>query len=90
MFRIDLDEDFSPMPGRSRYWTHLLDAVGELLAELVTPASDRLIADHHAALQQNLFDVPQAERKPEIPAYSTADDDSGKTTAMAKGFDCLH
>jgi hypothetical protein len=38
----------------------------EARAKLVAPAADRLVADDHAALEQQLFDVAQAELEPEV------------------------
>jgi hypothetical protein len=51
-FTADMDEDFVQMSSRTGHRPHLLDTLGELLAELVTPPANGLITDHHAALQK--------------------------------------
>jgi hypothetical protein len=39
--------------------------VCEARTELIAPASDRFIADNSPALEQQFFDITQAELKPE-------------------------
>src|SRR6218665_3773803 len=52
---------------------HSLGPVRKAGAELVAPATDRLVAEDHAALEHQLFDVTQAQLKPEVPAHRLAD-----------------
>ena len=64
--------------------------MGKVRAELVTPPPDRFVADDHAALEEQLFDIPQAQLKSEIPAHRATDDGVWKTMAVVKGLGCLH
>lgn len=64
--------------------------LGKVRAELDTPPPDRFVADHHAALEEQLFDIPQAHLKPAIPAHRATDDEFRKTMAMVKRLWCLH
>jgi hypothetical protein len=43
------------------------------------PASDRLVRHGHAALEEQLFDVAQAQLEAEIPTHCATDDASRKT-----------
>ncbi len=67
-----------------------LHTVCEAGTELIAPASDRLVADDNPALEQQFFDITQAELKPEIPAYCATDDRSQKAMASVKRFCILH
>jgi hypothetical protein len=40
-------------------------ALGESSAALVAPATDRFVRDHDTTLEQQLFDVSQAQAEPE-------------------------
>ncbi|MBB5429871.1 hypothetical protein HDG40_008074, partial [Paraburkholderia sp. JPY158] len=44
-----------------------LGALGESGAELLAPATDRLIRDYNTTLEQQLLNVAQAQAEPEIP-----------------------
>jgi hypothetical protein len=54
------------------------------------PASDRFVADDNPALEQQFFDITQAELKPEISAYRATDDRRRKAMAVVKRFCILH
>jgi hypothetical protein len=56
--------------------------MGKVRAELVAPAPDGFVADHHAALEQQLLDIPQAQLEPEMPAHRATDDGTWKTMAV--------
>ena len=64
--------------------------LGECGAELVAPAADRLVRDHDAPLEQQFFDVAQAQAEPEIPANRAADDHGVEAVSMVKRFRLLH
>lgn len=53
--------------------------LGKVRAELVEPAPDGFVADHHAALEQQLLDMPQAQLKPEMLVHCATDDGTWKT-----------
>jgi hypothetical protein len=57
-----------PMPCAARLAPHRFDALGESSAELVAPATDRLVRDLDTTLEQQFLDVAQAQTEPEIPA----------------------
>ena len=54
--------------------TRRFHTVCEASTELIAPASDRFIADNSPALEQQFFDITQAELKPEIPAFGKITD----------------
>src|SRR5579864_7983279 len=62
----------------------------EARTELIAPASDRFVADDNPALEQQFFDITQAELKPEIPAYRATDDRRRKAMTVVKRFCILH
>jgi hypothetical protein len=67
-----------------------LSSVAKALAELVTPAPDRLICHGHASFEEKFFDVTQAQLEAEIPAYCATDDASRETVAVIERFRFLH
>lgn len=64
--------------------------VCEARTKLIAPASDRFVAVDNPALEQQFFDITQAELKPEIPAYRATDDCRRKAMAVVKRFCILH
>jgi len=54
---------------------------GKVIAKFIAPSSDRFVAHHDAALEQQFFVITKAQRKAKIPAYREADD--GRREAMA-------
>src|SRR5213080_3051611 len=72
-------------PAPRRFYT-----VCEASTELIAPASDRFVADDNPALEQQFFDITQAELKPEIPTYRATDDRRRKAMAVIKRFCILH
>ncbi len=64
--------------------------MGEARAELVAPAPDRFITDNDAALEHQLFNVTQAQLKPEVPAHGAADDRGRKAVTVIERFCILH
>ena len=45
-----------------------------LLAKLATPFTDGFIGHDHAAFQQQLFDIAEAQAEPEVELHGVADD----------------
>jgi len=54
------------------------------------PAADRLITDDDTALEQQLFNITQAELEPEVPPYRVADDRRREPMAVIKRSCLLH
>jgi hypothetical protein len=50
------------------------DVSGEHRAEAVPPQPDRLVANVDAALEQQVFDVPQAQREADIHQHRETND----------------
>jgi hypothetical protein len=67
-----------------------LKAMRESCAEFVAPAPDFFITDDYASLEQQRFNVAQAQSKPEIPANRATDDGARKSMAMIQRRRCLH
>ncbi|AKK24623.2 hypothetical protein MB84_27670 (plasmid) [Pandoraea oxalativorans] len=59
-------------------------------AKLVAPAADRLVADYHPTLEQQRFDVAQAELKSEVPTHGMADDRRRESVAVIERFRFSH
>src|SRR5580692_3388588 len=78
------------MPCGAGLATRRSHTVCEARAELIAPASDRFVADDNPALEQQFFDITQAELKPEIPAYRATDDRRRKAMTVVKRFSILH
>jgi hypothetical protein len=72
------------MPCAARLAPRFFRALSEFGAELVAPATDRFVRDHHTSLEQQILDVPQAQTEPEIPANRTTDDDGREAVAVIK------
>ena len=56
---------FVKMPCRAGLATRCLHTVCETRTEFVAPAPDCFVADDNPALEQQLFDITQAELQPE-------------------------
>jgi hypothetical protein len=59
-------------------------AFGKTLAELLAPASNRLIRDDNATLRQQKLNISQTEAENVIQPDSMADDLGGKAMAVAR------
>ncbi len=64
-FATQGDEHLIEVPRATRLAARRFHPMGKARAELLAPAANRLVADRHAALEQQLFDVAQAELDPE-------------------------
>src|SRR5258706_13346930 len=59
-------------------------------AEFLAPAANRLVADRHSTLEQQLFDLAQAELEPEVPTHRMANDRRREPVAVIKRFRFRH
>src|SRR5882757_7780390 len=83
-------EHLIQMPCAARLAPRRFGALGESSAELVSPATDRLVRDLDATLKQQLLDVAHAQTEPEIPANRATDDDGREAVTVIKRFRFLH
>ena len=93
-FAIDLHEDLVHVPSPMWPGAHPVDPLpadvsGEHRAEAVPPEPDRLVAYLDAALVQQILDIPEREREPNIHYYRQADD-LGARLEVAKRAWCVH
>ena len=63
---VDLEEDFVQMPFITGSSTPSSQAVSILLAELIAPASDRFVADHHSSGSHHFFHIAKAHAEAKI------------------------
>ena len=63
---VDFQIDLVKMPGRVRLGPALSQVRCDERPEMIHPASDRLIRDPNRALREQIFDVAQAQREPEL------------------------
>src|SRR5690606_3674979 len=84
-------EHLVQMPGRARLAARGFGAMRKARAELVAPASDRLVADDNTALEQQFLDVAQAQLKSKVPAHRLADHHRKKpVTVIQRSLRLLH
>jgi hypothetical protein len=83
-------KDLVQMPCGAGLATRSLDAMREARVKFIAPTPNRLIADDHPTLEQQLFNVAQTQLKPEVPPNSAADDRRGKLMTVIKRFRILH
>ena|SRR5580704_10528317 len=69
-----------PTVGFRPYRTQVL---GNYWPEFKNPPTDRFIADHQFALSQKIFDIPIAQREPEV------DRGDGSMKASGDGAQCV-
>ena len=75
-------DDLVEVPDVAAAWRLAPETAGVRGPELQRPAADRLIGDENAALEQHLFDQPQAQRKPEVQPDCMGDDLRRKAVAL--------
>jgi len=68
---FDLHKDLIHMPLVTRPWTPTTELIGILLTKLTAPLADRLIRDH-AAFQQELFYITEAQAEAKIQPHGVA------------------
>lgn len=71
---VDFQEDLVQMPFITGPGTASSKAIDILLAELVTPAPDRLVAEHHSTSRHHLFDIAKAHSEAEVEPDGMRDD----------------
>jgi len=81
---------FIQMPCGAGLTTRSLDAMREARADLIAPAPNRFIAHNVPRLEQQLFDIPKAQLKPEIPSHRATDGCAWKPMTVIKRFWILH
>ena len=64
------------------------DLGGEHRAEPVPPKPHRLVANIYTALVQQILDVPQRQREPDVHHYRQADDLGGRLEVAKRGAFC--
>lgn len=79
---IDRNNDFIKVPFVTGARPIVLDAIGEVAAKPIHPASDGFQADHHAALGKQIPDIRHAGRKTMIRPARGDDDLARKTVAF--------
>ena len=63
---INLEIDLVQVPGRVGLWSALAQVCGDHGAKMVHPPANCLVRDRDTSLRQQIFDVAEAQGKPEI------------------------
>ena len=63
---IDFQIDFVEMPGRVGFGSAFAQVRRDHRPEMIHPAANGFIGDHDPAFRQQIIDVAEAEREPEI------------------------
>ena len=83
-------KDFVKVPCGAGLATRRFHTACEARTEFIAPASDRFITDDNPALEQQFFDITQAELEPEIPTHRATDDRCRKAMTVVKRFCISH
>jgi hypothetical protein len=89
-FTTQGDEHLVEVPRATRLAACRFHTMGKARAKLLAPSANGLVADRYSALEQQLFDVAQAELEPKVPTHSMADDRCRKPVAVTKRFRFCH
>ncbi|MGF6978231.1 hypothetical protein QFZ94_006746 [Paraburkholderia sp. JPY465] len=81
---------FVKVPCGAGLATRRFHTVCEARAKLIAPASYRFVADDNPALEQQLFDIAQAELEPEMPTHRATDDRCRKAMTVVQRFCIFH
>ena len=81
---VDLEEDLVQMPFVTGPGTPSPQAIDILLAELVAPAPDRLVAEHHSTSRHYLFNIAIAHSETEVEPDGVRDDLSREPMATVQ------
>jgi hypothetical protein len=84
------NEHLVEVPRATRPAARGFHPMSEALAKLVAPASDRLVSQDHPALEEQLFDITQAQLKAKIPTHGATNDWGRKTETVIQRFQFLH
>ena len=71
------------MPSRVGFGSAFAQVRCDLGSKMVHPAPDGLIGDHDPAFRQQIFDVVEAQREPEIEPDRVLDD-LGRSSQMVR------
>jgi hypothetical protein len=82
---LDPNKDFVHVPLVAGPWPATAQAVGETRAELLAPASHRLVGDDDTTFRQDQLDIPQAEAEHVVQPHGMADDLSGEPMTVVGG-----
>lgn len=66
-------EQLIEMPGTARFALSDPDAMHELRAKFIASVAHGFVTHHYAAVEQQFFNVAQAQLKPKVPANGTTD-----------------
>src|SRR3977135_3435817 len=84
---IDFQIDFVQMPSRMGFGPAFAQVRCDHRPEMVHPAPDGLIGDHDLAFRQQIFDVAEAQREPNIEPDRVLDDFGRTAIASIADFD---
>lgn len=79
-------EQLIEIPGTARFASHSRDPLREPGAEFIAPAPNGFITHYDATLEQQFFNVAQAQLKPKVPANGTTDDHRWKAMSVVERF----
>src|SRR5208337_2814807 len=85
---IDFQIDLVKMPDRMRFGTALSQFRCNDRSEMIHPPPDGLVRDHNPALGEQVFDVAEAEREPEVQPNRLVND--LRREPVARVADFLH
>lgn len=81
---VDLEENLIQMPLVAGSSTPSPEAIGIRFAELVAPAPDCFVANHHATCSHHLFYITKAHAEPEVEPNAFRDDLSRESVATVE------
>ncbi|AMV45931.1 hypothetical protein ATN79_28735 [Paraburkholderia caribensis] len=90
MFTAQHHKRFIEMPGTARFAASSLDAMREPCAKFIALAAHGSVTHHDPALEQQLFNVAQAQLKPKVPANGTTDHHRRKAMTMIERSRFIH
>jgi hypothetical protein len=89
-FASQRDKHLVEVPRATRLASRRFYPVSKALTKLVAPSSDRLVCHDDATLEEQFFDVAQAQLKAEVPAHSATDHPGRETVTVIERFRFLH
>lgn len=84
------DKDFIDMPNITKPALPTLEASAVLGPELQSPTPDRLIGNDDASFCEQVFNIPEAHRKPVVGPHGVADDLGWESVAVISRFAFAH
>jgi hypothetical protein len=89
-FTAQHHEQLVEMPGTARFAPGCLDAMREPCAEFIAPAAHGFVTHHDATLEQQLFNVAQAQLKSKVPTNDTTDHHRWEAMPVIERFRLFH